>query len=105
MAKNEIFQGYLEGNLIENEDNPEVTIVETTNGRPKAFLRGFCYNMHKEIKRRRDGTMRYQCENVNSDRCPAYIWVLNGRAVHVQDEDHTHDPNPARVHHLQVGHF
>ena len=104
-----VFAWYLDGIVIENinqnnggEGDEAIIFVESQNGKRKACHRGYYYNMHKEIKRTRDGTMRFQCEFVTSQRCPGYIWVHDGRATRVGETGHTHGPNPARVHHLQV---
>ena len=87
----------------DEEDEDLITFVETIDGKPKACLGGFYFNMHCEIKHLRDGTRRYQCEYVNSHHCRAFIWELNGRATKRGENQHSHAPNAARLHHLQVG--
>ena len=82
--------------------NEVVTMLETIDGKPKACLNGYYYNTHKAVKHLRDGTMRYQCEFVNSHLCRAFIWVRNGEVTKFSERDHYHGPNPARLHHLRV---
>ena len=84
------------------EEDDVIIFVLSAKGNLKACYRGFYFNKHKPVVQAPNGTMRYQCEFVTSQNCPGYIWVLDGRCIFVGETDHTHGPNPAKRHHLQV---
>ena len=70
----------------------------------KACYKGFYYIFHKYLKGDNIGIIRYQCEECNrvGVKCRGFIWVLNGRVTKEEVNEHAHESNAARVHHLQV---
>ena len=95
---------YKTGNNIVDEE--ALVYVETNDGMLKIYYRGHYYNRHKIVRDAPIGTVRWQCEDYGvPQRCRGYIHVLNGRVTRVSENGHNHGPNPARLHHLQVGIF
>ena len=86
----------------DDEQEELLIFVETIDGQIKICYRGFYFNRHKDVISE-PGTVRYQCEECNRAgvKCRGYIWERNGRLRRVGN-DHTHESNAARVHHLQV---
>ena len=80
-----------------------LVFVKTIDDKVKACLNGFCYIKHKEVKRQKNGTLRFHCEFNSQQGCRGYIWIKDGKAVLVKDDVHNHEANFARVHHLKVG--
>ena len=103
---------YLDGLVVVNvnqevraEDNDLITFVLTIDDKTKACLGGYYFNFHCPV-RSQPGTKRHQCEDQRTIgiNCTAYIWERNGRATK-RGNEHSHPPNAARLHHLQVGYI